>query len=53
MSFSQNSGSGGSIDITTLAKEAKQDTGNSSLASIDTKLTSPISANAVINYKDY
>jgi len=37
MSFSQNSSSG-SIDITTLAKEAKQDTGNTSLSSINTNI---------------
>lgn len=37
MSFSKT-GSGGSIDITTLAKEAKQDTGNTSLSNIDSTI---------------
>jgi|GEM_PF-6980645 len=37
MSFSKTGG-GGSIDITTLAKEAKQDTGNTSLSNIDSTI---------------
>lgn len=37
---------GGSISITGNSTEAKQDVGNASLASIDTKLTSPIAVTA-------
>lgn len=38
-----------SIDTSALAKESKQDTANNSLSSIDSKLTSPLSAN-VLNF---
>ena len=39
-------GGGGSIDITTLAKEGKQDTGNTSLSSIDGKI--PVLGQALV-----